>query len=111
MYIEFITQGRENYGTPENPYWKSKPGGEYLLPVDRDALLAAPNKAEFLNNLAQRAIRVLNKSDAMWEQWVVDWQLVESDHYTDFELDQLEYEGRITNWAEIIELPPEETTA
>ena len=44
MFIELVTQDRENYGTAEKPYWKNKGGTYYLLPVDQAALLAAENR-------------------------------------------------------------------
>ena len=31
MMIVLRTQYRENYGTPETPYWKNKGGSEYKI--------------------------------------------------------------------------------
>ena len=101
MYIEFHVQGMERYGDR----WKYKSGGDHLLPIDKDALLAAEDRAAFLADLAERATALLNQDGEMWRQWVVDWELVEADHYTEFELNQLQYEGHIKYWAHIVELP------
>jgi hypothetical protein len=106
MLMEFVLQGEENYGTPQAPYWKFKSGGEYLLTVDQKAFEAALDKSEFFNSLAERATPVLTISNEYWKQYVVNWQVVEDSHYTDFELSQLEYEGHITYWATYFELPP-----
>lgn len=101
MYIEFFVQAQELYGD----HWKSKPAPDYLLPVNKDALLAADDRALFLRRLAEQGAALIEESSSLWRQWVIDWHLVEADHYTDFELNQLEYEGRITYWATVLELP------
>ena len=38
-----------------------------------------------------------------FEQSLIDWALVDEDHYTDSELNQLELDGKITYWATEIE--------
>ena len=106
MWIEFVTQAQENYGSPERPHWKCKFGGTYLLHVHLEALNAAPNRQAFLNTLVDAARPQVEESNSMYRQWIVDWQLVEDDHLTDSELDQLEFDGEITYWATEIVLEP-----
>lgn len=111
MFILFTLQGRENYGTAEEPRWKPKFAGEYRLRISDEELLKAPNKAEFLRALADRAAKQLEQDDTHWKQWVIDWKLVEDDHLTEFERFQLEDGGEIKYPAEVIVLEPEQSAA
>lgn len=104
MFIEFIVQGQENYGTEYEPYWKYKTAGDYLLPINPDEFDAAENKEEFLKELAKRGSEKISQDGAFWRQYVVDWRLVEMNHLTWFERAQLEHEGIIRFRAEIIDL-------
>lgn len=105
MFIEFTLSIAENYGSAEKPYWKQK-GVEYqLLPVDKKELYAAADRAEYLRERAEEATRKVTVLNPMLEQRVVEWQLVEADHYTEHELNELAHEGHIRYWAELIELP------
>ncbi len=105
MFIELILQGRENYGTADRPYWKNKFAEDYLLPVNQALFDAADDKQRFLVNLVDRVAPLINQNGKMWQQHIIDWQLVPDEHYTDSELNQLEYEGHIRYWAKIIDLP------
>lgn len=105
MFIELVTQDRENYGTAEKPYWKNKGGTYYLLPVDQAALLAAENRQVYLSDLATRAMARIQQDGPMWQEHVIGWELVSADHYTESEFNQLRYEGHIEDWAALIELP------
>lgn len=71
----------------------------------------APNKAEFLRALADRAAKQLKQDDTHWKQWVLDWKLVEDDPLTEFERFQLEDGGEIKYPAEVIVLEPEQSAA
>lgn len=107
MFIEFIVQGLENYGTEIEPYWKCKHSGEYLLPINPDEFDTAENKEEFLKGLADRATQKLNQNGTYWRQYVVDWRVVEMSHLTWLEQAQLEHDGYIRIRAEIIDLEDE----
>lgn len=88
------TQVYENYavyadgtlGTGANAYWKAKGGSEYVVKnVDEtriDYIIAAASKKIECDNDAYR-------------ETVIHTEVVEDDFLTEFERDQLEYDGRI----------------
>ena len=97
MKILITTQYRENYGTPEEPYWKFKGGEDYFI-LNVDPVTQAPGL------LVEKARREVEYTGPMSEEYVVDWCLVEDDYITDFERSQLEYEGEIRFPAKVLEL-------
>ncbi len=103
MYIEFTLSQAENYGTPERPYWKQKGADYQLLAVCDKALYAAEDRQAFLAELVERARSQIQIHNEHFEQSLIDWALVDEDHYTDSELNQLELDGKITYWATEIE--------
>lgn len=83
------TQVQENYGSAEKPYWKFKGGSDYVVrnynggPVPAvSALQAIAAKVECDNE--------------MFREWIMDVAIVADDYLTEFERDQLKYEGKIT---------------
>ncbi len=103
MYIEFTLSQAENYGTPEKPYWKQKGADYQLLPIDENVLYAADNRARHLADLVERVSDKLEVRNEYFEQSIVDWDLVDDEHYTEHELNQLEYDGAITYWATLLD--------
>lgn len=81
------TQYRENYGTPEEPYWKFKGGQEYKVtnvPLNQegyDAMIKYIDGIEYSNSMS--------------EQYIIDWSIEADDYMSDFEKSQLEYDGEI----------------
>lgn len=96
MKLLITTQVYENYawsedgsiGTGAEAYWKPKGGDEYIV---RDI----QNEEEA--TVAVMALReeIETANDYMTET-IIDYQLVKDDYLTDFERDQLEYDGKIT---------------
>ena len=84
-----VTQFCENYGTPDEPYWKFKGGSDYFVKMDQPSyvnatmlVMAVRSKIEFANDMAS--------------EHIIGWNVVADDYMTDFEKSQLEYEGKIT---------------
>lgn len=87
------TQVYENYGAhtwdgkgscPQ--YWKAKGGNDYVVKnID-------PNRATDIANWASGEIEQDNE---YFQETVIAWEVVADDYLTEFERDQLEYDGRI----------------
>jgi hypothetical protein len=93
MILVIRTQVFENYawnedgtiGTGENAYWKAKGGSDYKV-------LNVPTNA----NLAKvvDAANVVTRNDYIQES-IIDWSLEADGYLSQFEKDQLEYDGSI----------------
>ena len=93
MKLLIITQVYENYGAHDwdgegecPQYWKAKGGSEYVaknIDINRAAEIAAAATAE------------VNVKSEYFEEYVIGWEVVADDYLTEFERDQLEYEGVI----------------
>ena len=86
MKLMIYTQCRENYGTEENPYWKMKGGYEYVVRnyTAGNAISAVQAAA------AQREV-----DSPLFQEWVINFEVVEDDFLTEFEKNQLLYDGQI----------------
>jgi hypothetical protein len=87
MMLVIETQYLENYGTPEEPYWKMK-GGDMVkvlgipLNIDYDAVVdMVRDEIEYKNPYA--------------EKYIIGWGIESDDFLSDFERGQLDYEGEI----------------
>jgi hypothetical protein len=95
MKVVIYTQVYENYawnedgsiGTGKDAYWKAKGGDEYVVHNIWD------------EEEATTAVMVLReqieKANDYYTETIVDWELVDNDYLTQFERDQLEYDGTI----------------
>ena len=97
MKILITTQYRENYGTPDEPYWKFKGGDEYYI-LGVDPLKTAPGL------LVEQVRGRIEYANPRSEEYILDWQLVEDDFQTNFERDQLLFDGEIRYPTHVIEL-------
>ncbi len=89
------TQVHENYGAHDwdgegvcPQYWKAKGGNDY----------AVRNITDF-SNITEivMAVRPQVESDnEYFREYIIDWEVVTDDYLTEFERDQLDYEGKIT---------------
>jgi len=81
------TQTLENYGSPEQPHWKAKGGVDYVVRnvTDFNAVQA----------LVDQVTPEIEQANDMFQEWIITWEIVEDDFLTQFEKDQLEYEGSI----------------
>ena len=89
------TQVYENYGshdwdgTGECPqYWKAKGGNDYVI----------KNITNF-GNVTEMVMSVrssIESDNAFYRESIIGWEIVSDDYLTEFEREQLEYEGKIT---------------
>ncbi len=88
-----ITQVHENYGAHDwdgkgqcPQYWKAKGGSDYVVEnVD-------PNRASDIVNLVSGQVE---QDTEYFREYIIDWEVVADDYLTQFERDQLEYDGEI----------------
>jgi len=93
MKLLITTQVYENYGAhdwdgkSECPqYWKAKGGNDYFVPnIDANAAVEVYDEVKSLCE---------SKND-YWNEYCIGWEVVADDYLTEFERDQLEYDGKI----------------
>ena len=81
------TQVYENYGDADKPYWKAKGGGDYVV----------KNFRKF-NRVTETVMAVraqIEQDNEFYREYIIGWEVVADDYLTQFERDQLEYEGQI----------------
>jgi hypothetical protein len=96
MKLLLTTQVYENYawnedgtiGTGENAYWKAKGGSEYVVQNFKDA-------ARITEVVMALRDQVETDNEYFREQ-LIDWMVVPNDYLTEFEQNQLAFEGKIT---------------
>ncbi len=97
MKIIITTQVYCNYNTANDPYWKAKGAGDYVVNLPQGYTDAdVKRKVE----LAKAAIE-LHNSPMWWEKWL-GYHVVEDNILTDFESQQLEWNGKIEFPAEVL---------
>ena len=103
MQLFVYTQIRENYGAHEwdgegecPQYWKPKGGETYKV---RSSLV----DADLLTELVMAVRSQIEMDSPYLTEEIVDWEVVRDDELTEFERDQLRYEGRIVYPAKVIE--------
>lgn len=100
MKILLHTQCLENYGAHDwdgkgecPQYWKAKGGDD--IELDRELTLNEAADAELVKSLVAAATAKINRKSDSYEEYVIDWELVATDHLTWFEKSQLEMDGKI----------------
>ncbi len=94
--LMITTQVFENYawnedgslGTGANAYWKAKGGNDYVVKNFRD-----------YNRVTEVVMALrgeIEQDNDAFREYIISWEIVADDYLTEFERDQLEYEGRIT---------------
>ena len=81
------TQVHENYGDKVNPHWKPKGGDDYVVKNFTDF-----GKVTETVMALRSTIEVDNE---VFQEYIIGWEVVADDYLTQFEKDQLEYEGKI----------------
>ncbi len=80
------TQTVENYGDAENPYWKPKGGCDYFVEnVDVNSV----------KEIVESVRTQCESNNEYYIEYILGWEVVSDDFMTEFEKDQLEYEGKI----------------
>lgn len=86
--LVILTQVYENYGSAEKPHWKAKGGDNYVV----------PNFTQF--NSVQAVVDSIRDQceidNEFYNEYIVDWYVVEDDYLTQDERNQLKFDGRIT---------------
>ena len=100
------TQYCENYGSPEEPYWKMKGGSDYVvlgLDFDADYEWAEARVERILDQVRDQ----VEVSNPVCEEYILGWEIVADDYLTEYERSQLEYDGKIQFPSKVINLPEE----
>ena len=105
MKLLITTQVYENYawnedgtiGTGLNAYFKAKGGNEYVV---RDV-----NEDQVFEVLEKISLQI-EKANDYFQEFIIDTKIVEDGYLTEFERNQLEYDGKIT--FPVVELELEE---
>ena len=100
MMIVLRTQYRENYGTPEEPYWKNKGGSEYKI-TNVPTSLSEQEMLEVVDKIISNPF--IQYSHSWCEQYLLDWSVEDDSYLSWFEKSQLEYDGEIVFPEPIIE--------
>jgi len=92
LYI--FTQNYENYGSEEIPRWKAKGGSDYFV-------------YDFDGDEATTIMLVRDQiecNNAFYQSSILGWEVVPNNYMTEFEKDQLDYEGSIRFPARVISI-------
>ena len=94
MKLLITTQNHENYGAHDwdgvgecPQYWKAKGGSDYVV----------KNFTNF-NNTTEVVMALrgqIEEDNEYFRSSIIDWEIVADDFLTEFEQDQLNYEGKI----------------
>lgn len=97
MKLMIATQVMENYGAHDwdgqgecPQYWKFKGGNDYVFHLG-----PAGRSQEALAELVEIFKRQIECDDVGYREYIIGYQQVEDSYLTDFERNQLEYDGRI----------------
>ena len=99
MKLIAVTQYHENYafdadGSPSVPgYWKAKGGTEYVVARN---LKSIEDTAE-LQALVDAKLPEMEWDNPASRSYIIDWYVCGEDRPTQWEADQLEFEGSITS--------------
>ena len=98
MKLLITTQNLENYGAHDwdgvgecPQYWKAKGGSDYVV----------KNFTNF-NNTTEVVMALrgqIEEDSEYFRSSIIDWEVVADDYLTEFEQDQLDYEGKIRFFA------------
>lgn len=96
MKLLIQTQVYENYawnedgtiGTGEQAYWKPKGGSEYVVKNFKDY----DHITETVMALRSR----VETNNEYFREHILDWKVVPSDYLTEYEQNQLAFDGKIT---------------
>jgi hypothetical protein len=88
VYENYAWDENGNLGTGVNAYWKPKGGSDYVVKNFKGGDSAATIAIMSLRE------KIECNNDAFREH-IVDWKIVADDYLTQFERDQLEFDGTI----------------
>jgi hypothetical protein len=85
--LHIWTQVYENYGTADEPTWKPKGGSDYVVKKFRD-----------YNRVTETVMALrpqIEQDNEYYREHIIGWEVVADDYLTEFEKDQMAYEGQI----------------
>ena len=94
--IYVMTQNYENYGSEDEPYWKPKGSTDYFIPNFNGTQEQA---IEVVNSMADK----IEYANEYATSTILGIEVVADDYLTEFERDQLDYEGKIRFPAKVLE--------
>ena len=94
--LMITTQVLENYGSEENPYWKAKGGVDYVV----SNFTNFNDVKSFIDSIREQ----VEIDNCFCQEYIVSWHVADDDYLTDFERQQLEFDGRITYPAQELDL-------
>jgi hypothetical protein len=94
--IYVMTQNYENYGSEDEPYWKPKGSSDYFIPNFSGTQEQA---IEVVNSMADK----IEYANEYATSTILGVEVVADDYMTEFERDQLDYEGKIRFPAKVLE--------
>ena len=103
MKLLITTQNLENYGAHDwdgvgecPQYWKAKGGSDYVV-----------KNFTNINNTTEVVMALrgqIEEDSEYFRSSIINWEVVADDYLTEFEQDQLDYEGKIRFFAKELEL-------
>jgi len=88
VYENYAWDENGNLGTGDKAYWKPKGGDDYVVKNFKGGDEAA--------TMAVMALREKIESDNdAYRESIISWKIVADDYLTQYERDQLEYDGKI----------------
>jgi hypothetical protein len=93
--IYVMTQNYENYGSEDEPYWKPKGSSDYFIPNFSGTQEQA---IEVVNSMADK----IEYANEYATSTILCVEVVADDYMTEFEQDQLDYEGQIRYPAKVL---------
>ena len=94
--IYVMTQNYENYGSEDEPYWKPKGSSDYFIPNFSGT---QEQSIEVVNSMADK----IEYANEYATSTILGVEVVADDYMTEFERDQLDYEGKIRFPAKVLE--------
>lgn len=88
VYENYAWDENGNLGTGENAYWKAKGGSDYVVKNFKDF----NRVTEVVMSLRDK----IEQDNDMFREHIIDFEVVADDYLTEFERNQLEFDGEIT---------------
>lgn len=90
------TQVYENYGSLHQPHWKAKGGSDYVI----------KNFTQFnsVRDVVEQVRGDIEADHPYYSEHIISWSVVEDDYLTEFERNQLEFDGKITYPAQELDI-------
>ena len=109
MKLHIVTQYMENYGAHDwdgvgecPQYWKMKGGEDYFMALDgynAEHEFAEKNLEMIVDSVRDK----IEWNDIGSRQYIIGYGIVADDFMTEFEISQLEYDGKIAYPAKVLE--------